>query len=193
VLSTPLQLEEYREKQRQTNLERYGWDYYINSVQFVIACLKGAGVPLPKVLPRHPMQNREYARKHLKRMGSGVAGPNGLEKKVASLAPSEESLLYMGDRQWWRWLPLLGHHKNPDFLVPGPDPEHPRRGVTKVVEAFGDFWHSRMFTGKAPFDHERELIAAFADIGIECLVLWESEVKDDPEGVRERLRVFLEV
>lgn len=31
---------------------------------------------------------------------------------------------------------------------------------------------------------------ADADIGIACLVLWESEVKTDPEGVRSRLAAF---
>jgi G:T-mismatch repair DNA endonuclease (very short patch repair protein) len=49
-----------------------------------------------------------------------------------------------------------------------------------------------MFTGKANFDHEQELIEAFADIGIECLVVWESEVESDPEGVKVRLAAFLE-
>jgi hypothetical protein len=85
----------------------------------------------------------------------------------------------------------LGHHKNPDFIVPGPDPDHPKKGVTKVVEAFGDFYHSRIFTGKAPFEHEQELIDAYAEIGIECLILWESEVNNDSESVRARLDAFL--
>lgn len=78
-----------------------------------------------------------------------------------------------------------------DFIVPGPDPTNPKMGVTRVVEAFGDFWHSRMFTGKAPFDHEQELVDAYAEIGVTCLVLWESEVKPDPESVRPRLMGFL--
>jgi hypothetical protein len=118
------------------------------------------------------------------------SGPNGLEAKIIALA-APKSLRFTGDRTWWRWLPKLGHHKNPDFIVPGPDPAHPKKGVTKVVEAFGDFWHSRMFTGKANFTHESELIGAFAEVGIECLVVWESEVKADPEAVQVRLVAFL--
>lgn len=47
-----------------------------------------------------------------------------------------------------------------------------------------------MFTGKAPFDHESELVAAYAEVGLECLVVWESEVKTDPETVRARLLEF---
>ena len=123
-------------------------------------------------------------------LARSASGMNGLETKLVALAPPE-SLLYVGDRRWWRHLPKLGHYKNPDFIVPGPDPGHPKRGVTKVVEAFGNFWHSRMFTGKAPFEHEQELIDAYRDIGIDCLVVWESEVKEDPESVRSRLSSFL--
>jgi len=120
------------------------------------------------------------------------SGMNGLEAQVCALAPSPDALVYTGDRRWWRHLPKLGHYKNPDFIVPGPDPAKPKKGVTRVVEAFGDFWHSRMFTGKAPFEHESDLIDAYRDIGIDCLIVWESEVKEDPEGVRDRLAAFLE-
>jgi hypothetical protein len=104
---------------------------------------------------------------------------------VWSLAP-DGVLDFKGDGSFWRWLPLLGRHKNPDFVVWDSD-----RKVRKVVEAFGDYWHSRIRTGKAPFDHEQELIDAYADVGIECLVIWESEVKSDPESVRARLAAFL--
>lgn len=86
---------------------------------------------------------------------------------------------------------MLGHHKNPDFIVPGPDLRKPFKEVTRVVEVFGDFWHSRMITGNAPFDHELELIEAFRDIGIECLVIWESEVKSDAESVKQRILDFV--
>jgi hypothetical protein len=213
----PLQLIEYLEKRGATNIERYGVEHVLQNLEvmarLIATCqdryssdyyfgsedhldrrgeflaktresnIKRWGVP-------HPMMNREYARKHLEKMGASAPGPNGLERRVLAAAP-EGTLMYTGDRSWWRWLPKLGHHKNPDFILPGPDPAKPKKGVTKVVEAFGDFWHSRMFTGKAPFEHESELIAAFADIGIECLVVWESEVKADPDEVGERVRAFL--
>ena len=119
--------------------------------------------------------------------GLSPDGPNGLERRVAAMAPS---IIFTGDGAFWKWLPKLGKHKNADFILPGPDPEKPKKGVTRVVEVFGDFWHSRMMTGKAPFDHEQELIDAYADIGIACLILWESEVKTDPVTVQGRLRTF---
>ena len=175
------------EKLVATFRERYGVDHPLQLAEFLEksreTSMKNWGTP-------HPMQNREYARQHLEKMDPR-RGPNGLERSVQGLAP-EGSLLFTGDFTFWRWLPTLSKHKNPDFIVPGPDPEHPKRGVAKVVEAFGDFWHSRMFTGKAPFDHEQDLIEAYAEIGIECLVLWESEVHGDPESVGSRLEDFLE-
>jgi len=130
--------------------------------------------------------NREYAKAHLEKMG--LPGPNLLERRFASAHPA---LLYTGNGTFWRWLNLLGHHKNPDFILPGPDPKHPKRGVIKVVEVFGDYWHSRMFTGKANFDHESELVAAYKEAGMDCLIVWESAFNDDPAGVGSMVQRFL--
>lgn len=117
-----------------------------------------------------------------------IKGPNGLERAVWAMTPE---LLYTGDRSFWRWIPSLRSYKNPDFLVPGPDPEHPKRGVTKVVEAFGDYWHSEKFTGKSKEEHTREMVAVYAEVGIQCLVLWESEVRKDSSAVVQKLSDFL--
>lgn len=179
-VDSPLQNAEVMAGLVATNRERYGTDHYLGSDQHKALNVARWGVD-------HPMKNREYARKHLERMGTNM-NPTLPERLVAKMEPT---LVYTGDRKFWRWLPLLTKHKNPDFIVPGPNPAKPKKGVTCVVEVFGDFWHSRMFTGRAPFDHEQELIAAYADVGISCLVLWESEVKADPEGVRARLAGFV--
>jgi len=181
---------------RAVMLERYG-------VEFPGAMEghweKAVATFLERLGVEHPLQLEEYREKqrqtNIERYGTPFPGlrkkgPNGLEQRVVSLAPPN-TLLFTGDGSWWRWLPRTGHHKNSDFIAPGPDPLKPKKGVTKVVEAFGDYWHSRIFTGVAPFEHEQELIEAYADIGIECLILWESEVKSDPDGVRGRLKVFL--
>lgn len=137
----------------------------------------------------HPMQDRDFARTMLEQQSSDK-DPNGLERLVLKTAPH---LIYTGDRAFWRWLPKLGQYKNPDFVLPSPEAtlEHPFRGVTKVVEAFGDFWHSKRITGKDPLEHEQEIIEAYAEVGLECLVLWESEVKKEPDKVQTRLQKFL--
>lgn len=198
---------EVRAKIDETNLERYGTTNLFEAIpvreKSIRTCLAKVGKTFPEhempaateqdLIDRYgvayPQNDRDYASYFLHQMGEPTKfGPNGLERRVARLDPR---LTYTGDRSFWRWLPALGHHKNPDFIVPGPDPTKPKKGVTKVVEAFGDYWHSRMFTGRAPFEHEQELVAAYAEVGIDCLVLWESEVKGTPEGARERLRAFL--
>ena len=188
--------EEGKKAIREAMLECYGVDHWMKT--------EGAWDRLVETFRErygvdHPLQLQEFLDKQretlIERYGTPFAGlmnrgPNGLEKKVQGLGP-EGSLLFTGDGSWWVRLPALNQNKNPDFIVPGPHPENPKKGVTKVVEAFGDFWHSRMFTGRAPFEHERELIEAYSEVGIECLVVWESEVKKDPDEVKGRLAEFL--
>jgi hypothetical protein len=205
-VSHPFLLEEFLEKRRVTCQARYGVDNPLQSPevysklvatvqrQYGVDCVfqaeevkeKGRQTNIANYGFPHPMMNQEYARAQLEKIRR--PGPNLPERILQSLAPE---LLYTGAGDFWRWLPLLGHHKNPDFILPGPDPEHPKKDVTKVVELFGDFWHSRMFTGKANFEHESELVAAFAEVGIECLVVWESEVKKSPLETQMRVHQFL--
>lgn len=167
----PGAIEDHWEKAVATFRERYGVDHPLHLEQFRAK--------------QRATNEKKYGNIY---PGISPKGPNGLERKIGEM---NQFLVFTGDGGFWRWCPLLKGHKNPDFIFPGPDPLKPKKGVTKVVEAFGNFWHSRMFTGKAPFDHEQELIDAYADIGIACLVVWESEVKKDPESVRARLAAFL--
>lgn len=183
----PLQLAEFLDKRTDTTLAKYGVE---NVMQDAEVRERGRQTSMENWGAPHPMQNPEYARQHFEKMSPSRGGPNGLERKVMALAP-EGALLFTGDFSFWRWLPALGHHKNPDFIAFGPDAANPKKGVTRVVEAFGDYWHSRMFTGKAPFEHEQDLVDAYREVGIECLVLWESEVLSSPDEVRARLAAFL--
>lgn len=205
-VSHPFLLEEFLEKRRVTCQARYGVDSPLQSPdlyaklvatvqsQYGVECVFQAEEVKEKVrqinIARygfpHPMMNQEYALARLEKMRR--PGPNFPERLLQAMLPE---LLYTGAGDFWRWLPLLGHHKNPDFILPGPDPEKPKKGVTKVVELFGDFWHSRMFTGKANFEHESELVRAFEEVGIKCLVVWESELKNQPAETQERILSFI--
>jgi len=210
-VDNPLQSPNVMAKVVSTCLERYGARTFIETIagtpenqeKIIRTCLAKVDKTFPDYeVPAsseddlterygvtHQLRDRDYASYFLYQMGeSAKFGPNGLERRVAKL---ESRLMFTGNRKFWRWLPKLGHHKNPDFILPGPDLKKPKKNVTKVVEAFGDFWHSRMFTGKAPFEHEAELIEAYAEVGLECLVVWESEIKVDPENVKRRLIEFL--
>lgn len=209
---------ETRRKQLEAHHERWGSHYFASDegkAQIRSVMQERFGVEFPGAIEghwdrlvetfkerygvEHPLQLAEFLDKqrdtNLARYGTlfpglRLRGMNGLETKVFNLAPPG-SLIFTGDGGWWRRLPHFGRNKNPDFIVPGPDPENPKKGVTRVVEAFGDYWHSKMFTGRAPFEHEGELIDAYREVGIECLVLWESEVRGYPEQSRARLLEFL--
>ena len=54
-------------------------------------------------------------------------------------------------------------------------------GQKKVIEMFGDYWHK----GQNPQDR----IDKFESFGFGCLVIWESEIKDE-ELVKIRIREF---
>lgn len=202
----PLLLAEFLDKRRDTCQERFGVGSPLQSPEvyagllatvqgrYGVDCVfqdegvkeKSRQTNIERFGVPYAMMNREVAQRAFE--AARRPGPNGLERRFSALNPE---LLYTGNGALWRWLPKLGHHKNPDFILPGPDPQHPKKGVTKVVELFGDFWHSRMFTGSANFEHEQQLVEAFRDIGVECLVVWESEFKADPEAIRQRVLSFL--
>jgi len=151
--------------------ERYGVDHPLQDPEILArarqTCIDRYGTPFPGLM---------------------AEGPNRLEQRVWDMAPQ---LMFTGGGSFWRRLPMLNAYKNPDFIRPGPDLEHPFRGATKIVEVFGDYWHGRMKTGQAGFEHEQELIDGFADIGFECLVVWEHQVKADPDDVKHRISAFL--
>lgn len=188
---------EVRRKQLETMTARYGAHYFASEEgkREIRAVFKERyGVEFPGAIEGHWDKAIATFRKnheglvHPLQLAQPDKGPNKVEALLLGLSPD---LIYTGNQVYWRFLPRLGRNKNPDFLVPGPDPENPRSGITKVVEVFGDFWHSRMMTGKAPFDHEQELLEAYAEVGLRCLIVWEGELKRDPEGVRVRLQEFL--
>lgn len=113
-------------------------------------------------------------------------GPNGFETRIASLFPEAgPEIEFTGNRTFWVKLRSLGRNKNPDFVV------RPFRKFRKVIECFGDYFHSEEFTGKTPQNHEEEIVQAYAKEDIACLVIWESELRSDSEGVRFRIENFL--
>lgn len=116
----------------------------------------------------HAWQDPEIAKKYLDGMNQT---PNNFEIDFDNATPG--ILRFTGDRSWWRNLPN-GKHKNPDFKV---------TGMNKVVELFGDYWHRN--------DDPNELISLFAEIGFECMVIWESEWHNNREEMLEKVMVFI--
>ena len=58
-------------------------------------------------------------------------------------------------------------HKVPDFY---------HKSLPILIEIFGDYWHSKKFTGKEKENHEQEMINHYKKSGYDCLVFWECEV-----------------
>ena len=100
---------------------------------------------------------------------------NKLESMVANSFPTKK-LKYVGDHSFWIHLPRHGP-KNPDFIAP------PFSRRKKVLEVFGDYWHAA--------DEESALIAEYAEVGVECLVIWECGLLTDPTAQFNRIAAYL--
>jgi hypothetical protein len=203
---SPFSSPEVRAQLRRRFEEKYGVDNPFAAVPFqekaLRTCLAKIGLDFPEferpaetvedLVERygvsHPLHHREYAEYHFGTYFDTTVEPNGLEKQVQALAPQ---LLYTGNRKFWRWLPALGSHKNPDFVLPSPNPEHPFRDVEKVVECFGSFFHGKGRTGMEPAEHEAQVVQAYAEVGLQCLVLWDAKGGKLEAGAKEKLERFL--
>lgn len=110
------------------------------------------------------MKRAQNARKH----------PNKLEQKVIELIQEMElPYKYVGDGQ------VILNGYNPDFIN--------TNGKKKVIEVFGDYWHG----DKAQDWHEGELgrMMLYGSLGFDCLIVWESELKDK-EALARRIRAW---
>jgi len=85
-----------------------------------------------------------------------------LTKLLDKILPNEYK--YVGDGQF-----ILGG-KCPDFLN--------INGKKKLIEFFGDYWHSKKITGTEPNQHEKERMNYFKQFGFDTLVIWESELNN---------------
>lgn len=114
------------------------------------------------------MQNQEWKSWWLKRsINAQNVKPNKIETIIIQLIDKHKlPLRYVGDGQ----VTIGG--KCPDFIDVN--------GQKKVVEVFGDYWHG---TRKDVPWHQTEYGTRkiYAQYGFECLILWESEIKQSSE------------
>jgi len=99
--------------------------------------------------------------------------PTNPEKIFDKLTSRE--VMYVGNGDWWRRLPN-GKYKNPDFKI---------KDQKKVIEIFGDYWHK----GENP----QKLISLYAQIGLNCLVIWEHEIYNQPKIVLNKTNNFINI
>jgi len=64
-------------------------------------------------------------------------------------------------------------------------------GQKKVVELFGDYWHSPKMTATDPRQTEEGRKKIMAEFGYSCLVIWEHELKN-PAEVAVKVKEFNE-
>lgn len=94
---------------------------------------------------------------------------NGLERDFAAAFPE---LRFVGDGKLW--LNDAIGPMCPDFV-------HPTLNL--AIELFGDWWHRD--------DNPNDPSARFRSIGWKCIVIWESEFREDLEMVKIGVAEFL--
>lgn len=108
-------------------------------------------------------QNPEWAKKTIK---ASYVRPTKPELIVGYLSDriTNESYLYTGDGR------VVMGGRCPDFVN--------INGQKKIIELFGDYWHSEKVTGRTREQEEMQRIDHFAKYGWKTLVIWESELKN---------------
>ena len=112
-------------------------------------------------------QNLEYAEKQLKAIYATMkTKPNKPERKLRNglnrMFPGEYK--YVGDGKVW-----FGK-RCPDFINVN--------GQKKIIEMFGDFWHSEEVNGRTRKQEENQRIGYFAGYGFKTLIIWEREFQN---------------
>jgi len=75
-------------------------------------------------------------------------------------------------------------------IIAGMCPDFTNRNhQKKVIEMFGDYWHSEEVTGRTRQEEEQRKVKNFAAFGFKCLIVWESELSN-PEKVLEKIAQF---
>lgn len=85
-----------------------------------------------------------------------------MRNRLSKLFPNEYK--YVGNGS------ILIGFKNPDFINV--------KGQKKIIELFGDYWHSKKKTGRTKKQEEFQRVKHFAKYGYKTLIVWESELRD---------------
>ena len=144
-----------------------------------------------------PKQRRENGRKS--RLAANMK-PNGLEKRLIAilqelgiyssiaLTAPKGHVYYADSLANKRWIRLSdGNKVIPDFKV---------KGMKKVIEIYGDYWHSKKFCeskGKPAYKwNAQKMIEEYAAVGYEALVIREKDLKNpqQTDAIKKALSYF---
>lgn len=102
--------------------------------------------------------------------------PNNLELEMEKLLfKLNTKFEYVGDFSFWV------NGKNPDFI---------NKESNKIIELFGDYWHSSKFTGVSKTEHVKIITDHYIKNGYDILIIWESELLQNIESVIEKVNKF---
>jgi very-short-patch-repair endonuclease len=105
------------------------------------------------------------------------AKPNKAEKSIYKIIHSiSNKFEFVGDLSLW-----IGG-KNPDFI---------NKEDNKIIELFGDYWHSKEMTGISKKEHMMERETHFKKFGYSCLIVWESELVNNKQTIN-KIKTFCE-
>ena len=139
--------------------------------------------------PRYGKRNSEEHKK--KWIQANQQSPNNLEglliSKLQELGlfaedskEAQHGQVYYPGHNGNTWYKKLsdGKFKLPDFKV---------KGQNKVVEIYGNYWHSEEFVKKnngPDYAHDSQrMVEEFSKVGIDAKVYWESEVLENPDRI----------
>lgn len=112
-------------------------------------------------------QDFEYREKQIKAVIKGsMIKPNRAEKRLYKLLQKLFSNEYLLNVK----ADMIIGGKVPDFVNVN--------GQKKLIEMFGDYWHSIEKTGKTKEEEENQRIKHFAKYGYQTLIIWEHELED---------------
>jgi G:T-mismatch repair DNA endonuclease (very short patch repair protein) len=124
---------------------------------------------------KHLLQLRQ---KHITKIIKALhSKPNKLERRIIELVNEHNlPLRYVGNGEF------VINGRNPDFISTD--------GTKKVIEVFGNYWHSPLFNpkinGKRTY---RDTLDFYRQHGYDCLILWEDEIYG--EAVIKKIKQFL--
>jgi very-short-patch-repair endonuclease len=112
-----------------------------------------------------------------KQVKSANRSPNSVEKRLFNIIQSIVPDSY--------FMNTNGEH----LVVKGKVPDYVSVDKTKIIEMFGDYWHSKCITGIDEKQHEQERVSFFTNYGYLILIIWEKEL-NDIERLKEKIKVF---
>ncbi|MFA6235097.1 MAG: hypothetical protein WC824_13065 [Bacteroidota bacterium] len=178
-------------QRRKTNIENFGYPTALQN---------------PDISKRAEAKRKATCQKRYGNDGPVLRGENfkrslrknHLESKVEMLCP--ENVVYVGNSQYWiQCKDACGKrvNRNPDFVVYSKDQLPLGVGVSpntvrthRIIEVLGNYFHGKGITGLSKEDYEKMRIAEYKTVKVQCLLLWEVNIKKDPEKIRKKIAKF---